>query len=597
MIYKRYIKNHFFNKIFIIYILITLFANAILFVTLSGNLTNIKKEEAMTMSDQILSTVDSFLTGKLENTRTFQQRLIRNKTAWKTLTDQIKNADQREYYMEDFQNDRENVMQNIYAIDKEIYGVLFLGNNADIVLRFGNMDEIGNSAFLKESVKKMSSMDKTRIYMAPDRKASNKSNAFPFFLFSVVNDPDDFTQQIGVMAVCFSGRNLPHVYQKFDKYRKGEIYVLDEEGSLLFDSSEEYDEELELPFKKLKDSDGFLLSTPGYVYNAVYNQTGAYYVVNAIPTSMIRDDVRVLQANILEVMSLVLAAAFLLNFLSTKLFSSRVRKVTDVMEQVKEGKLTGFPEVKYSGDEIGFLHRELIHMCERLKNHIDKEYVYQLHQKEMELYTLQTQINPHFLYNSLESIRMYLYMEGEEKGSRMVQILSDMFRNIMKKDAVVTFRDEIRYLESYLELYHFRMGERMSYTIEIPDEIYRYATIKHILQPAVENALVHGIDTKGSRISVSAEIREGDIFFHIRDDGVGISEERLEEIHEKLSQEEVFQNSIGIYNVNSRLRIVYGPGYGLTIESRLNEGTEVILKMKAMKKKELENYVQSSYNR
>lgn len=125
-------------------------------------------------------------------------------------------------------------------------------------------------------------------------------------------------------------------------------------------------------------------------------------------------------------------------------------------------------------------------MGEELKNHIDKEYVYQLQQKEMELYALQTQINPHFLYNSLESIRMYLYMVGEEKGSHMIELLSDLFRNIMKKGAVVTFREEIRYLQSYLEFHRFRMGNRMNYEIDIPDEVYRYAAIRHILLPSFQ---------------------------------------------------------------------------------------------------------------
>ena len=197
MFYRRYIKNHFFGKILILYLLITLFSGVVLFITLSDNLMRIKREEALTMSDQILSTVDSFLSEKIQNTRKIQQRLIQNKTAWVMLTDRIKKQNTEEYYMEDFQNDRENIMQNIYAVDREVYGILFLGNEADIILRFGNMDEIGNSAFLRESVETMKSMDKTRIYMVPDRKSNNKSNAFPFFLFSVINDPDNFTSQIG----------------------------------------------------------------------------------------------------------------------------------------------------------------------------------------------------------------------------------------------------------------------------------------------------------------------------------------------------------------------------------------------------------------
>ena len=106
MFYRRYIKNHFFGKILILYLLITLFSGVVLFITLSDNLMRIKREEALTMSDQILSTVDSFLSEKIQNTRKIQQRLIQNKTAWVTLTDRIKKQNTEEYYMEDFQNDR-----------------------------------------------------------------------------------------------------------------------------------------------------------------------------------------------------------------------------------------------------------------------------------------------------------------------------------------------------------------------------------------------------------------------------------------------------------------------------------------------------------
>lgn len=598
MFYRRYIKNHFFGKILILYLLITLLSGVVLFITLSDNLMRIKREEALTMSDQILSTVDSFLSEKIQNTRKIHQRLIQNKTAWATLTEQIKKQNTEEYYMEDFQNARENIMQNIYAVDREIYGVLFLGKEADIILRFGNMEGIGNSAFLRESVETMKSMDKTRIYMAPDRQGNNKSNAFSFYLFSAINDPNDFTSQIGVLGLCFSARNLPHVYQKFDQYLKGEIYVLDEEGTVLFDSSEAY-EDAGIPFKELKDQSSCVYNEEGYFFNSIYSQSG-YYVVNKLPVSLIQQDVRVLQVNIFGILALVMAIAFVMNFLSTRIFSRRVRKVLDVIDQVREGNFTDFPAATGDEDEIGVIHRELIHMGEELKDHIDKEYVYQLQQKEMELYALQTQINPHFLYNSLESIRMYLYMAGEEKGSHMVELLSDLFHNLMKKGTVVTFREEIRYLQSYLEFHRFRMGDRMNYEINIQDEVYRYATIRHILQPTVENALVHGIEEKNgketSKILISATVENGDIQVCIQDDGAGITEERLKEIQAKLQEPNVFQDSIGIYNVNSRLRIVYGDAYGLSIDSRENEGTQVILRMKAMRKKELENYVQNTYS-
>ena len=104
--------------------------------------------------------------------------------------------------------------------------------------------------------------------MVPARNSNNKSNAFPFFLFSVINDPDNFTSQIGVLGLCFSARNLPHVYQKFDQYRKGEIYVLDEEGRVLFDSSEEY-EDAGIPFSELEGRTSCVYNEQGYYFKSI----------------------------------------------------------------------------------------------------------------------------------------------------------------------------------------------------------------------------------------------------------------------------------------------------------------------------------------
>ena len=138
----------------------------------------------------------------------------------------------------------------------------------------------------------------------------------------------------------------------------------------------------------------------------------------------------------------------------------------------------------------------------------------------------------------------------------------------------------------------------MQFVFQVEEEVYRYATIKYILQPIVENALVHGIEGTGTperpcTIRISGKKEGEDIFFMVSDDGCGISEEKLAEMRRRLESDEMFQKSIGIYNVSSRLRIVYGPSYRLRIDSRKGEGTTVTVRVKAMRKRELEEYVQT----
>lgn len=589
-------KNSFFNKIFLVYALITIISSFVLFLILTENLITIKKDQALEMSGQVIESVDSFLQSKIVDEKSIYQKLYRDDEKWAHLIEEIINEERQDYYTEHLQEVQKNITQTVYAVDNQFNGTFLYGKNTGKILQFGSFQNSGEYQFFVNTVHDFAYLEESKTKLVSARNEYTGNNSFSIFIFDPIRDPANFATKIGTMAMCFNAKNIRNCYRRFDKYIKGSVWVMDENGGLIYDSSSEYQLEGAFPQMDLLIERDSTLSGKDMIYNSVYNSECGYYVINPIPMAAIMDDVRVLQYNIFKVMILVLLCAALLNFISTKFFANRVRAIKETMDQVKQGKLTNFKKQRRYRDEVGYIHSELIEMCAVLDAHIKKEYVYQLRQKEMELYALQAQIDPHFLYNSLEAIRMNLYMKGEEEAGKMIWILSDMFRNIMKKDVVVTNRDEMNYVKSYLELYRFRLGNRMEYEIEVHEEVYRYATIKHILQPILENALVHGIQDVGteehpSRIKILAEKQGEDIVFTISDSGSGIETERLQEIRENLEKDELFQKSIGIYNVNNRLRIVYGDDYMLQIFSKEMEGTEVILKIKAMKKKELESYV------
>lgn len=595
--YRKYLKSKFFNKILLVYLMITIVAYIILFFILSRNLIAIKSDQALEMSNQVLATVDNFLENKIEHMKSIHQKLLKDTGNWNKITDQLKHTDYSANDVTDNSSARQNLIETVHSIDSQIFGVFLYGKESKQILMFGNLsNSMEYKTFLKTVSQKGGEAD-INLKWGTGRSDQNHSNAFSIFLYDSIKDPENFTSEIGIMAMCFSSKNIKQSYRHFDDYIKGKIYVLDEQGNLLFDSSQNYDMGSSFPFEALKNANEKIVTENNMIYNSFHSESDGYYVVNLIPTRTIMEDVKIMQTSIFRVMILVILVALLVTYFSTKIFSIRLQAIKEIMDSVKKGKLRGFEQKKIYEDEVGYIQTELFGMCAALDDHIKKEYVYQLKQKEMELYTLQTQINPHFLYNSLESIRMNLYIRGETEASKMIRILSEMFRNMMKKEAIVTNRDEINYLNSYLELYKFRLGNRMEYEINIPDEVYHYATIKHIMQPVLENALIHGIhdtgtDDKPARILITAEMDNGDILFHICDDGVGIAEEELKEIQNNLDKDTLFFDSIGIYNVNSRLKIVYGQEYQLVINSKINRGTEVIIRTKAMVKKELENYVQ-----
>ena len=588
---KKYFAGHFLNKVFLVYLMITIFSSIALLYILSENLQTLKYNETLKMSNQILTTVSSFMRNKFDAEKSIFQRFIGTTEKWDEVTKALmrdaeaENIDGQEEVRQDFS-------KIAYSIDGQFSGIYAYSNENGNILQLGN-NMNSSDYYYFETLTDSIQENKIPCRLVTSR-GNHLNNMFSVFLIDVINHPKDYTKDIGLIGISFNARNIRQSCQEFDPYMKGQIYILDGNGKIVYDSKAEYLEE-KIPFERLENKNTkFMLGDR--IYNSIYNEHHEYYVVNLIPMEEIRQDVAILQESIFRIMIIVILLSLVLTFFSTRYFSARLRTIKLTIDQVKNGKLSGFHEEKQVRDEVGYIYRELIDMCATLEEYINKEYVYQLRQKEMELYALQAQINPHFLYNTLESIRMNLYVKGEKEASKMIYILSEMFRNIMKKGAVVSVREEIDYVNSYLELYRFRYGIRMKYEVEAEDVACSYATIKHILQPIIENALIHGIQDSGTASEPASILikacQEGeDIIFTVEDDGCGITEARLTEIRSKLAGDDMFQESVGIYNVNNRLRIVYGENYRLQIESREGAGTRVTVRIIAMRKKELEDYV------
>lgn len=600
-VYRRYFSKSFFYKIFWVYLGITIATGLIMFTAMSRNLVSIKYDQAMIMSDQILTMVDTYLTNKAEEMVSVHQSLYREKDIWDFIVGRLGETENSSLYSYQQQEFNLSVTNMLYRVDKEFNGI-FIGDYKD-----GNVYQCGVSGAAEEKIYFQEQMQKGRQgdkmpYLSAARSGKRQGNAFSLFLFADIKS-SDFSTNIGCMGIYFSAMNIRRCYEEYEKYLKGNIYIFDQDGGLMFDSKGEYELPDTFP-EEISLEEGSLagrsdrVKVGNQIYNILYSRKYGYYLVHAYPVSGIREDARTPRQTMLLVSLLALVVAIVLNYVSIQFFAKRLEPITDVIEQVKEGKLTSFPVRKKYDDELGDIYAELLRMCVSLDDHIQKEYVYQLRQKEMELYALQTQIDPHFLYNTLEAIRMKLYVKGEEEASKMIFMLSDLFRNMMKKDAVVTNREELGYLDSYMQLFAFRLGDRMRFLFDVQEKVYRYATIKHILQPVVENALVHGIpdDRTGDApctIEIIARKEGDDILFIVRDDGCGIPEQKLGQIRERLKGGGLFEESIGIYNVNNRLRIVYGCAYQLQIDSEEGKGTTVTVRVKAMKKRELENYVQT----
>ncbi|MDF2959498.1 MAG: putative sensor with domain [Paenibacillus sp.] len=282
-------------------------------------------------------------------------------------------------------------------------------------------------------------------------------------------------------------------------------------------------------------------------------------------------------------------------------FSNPIRGITRQMAKVESGNLDIRVETM-THDELGLLARGFNKMVIRLQSFIDEVYVAQIKQKQAELNALKSQIRPHYLYNTLEVIRMSAVSNDDNEVADMIHSLSNQLKYVLNYgEEAVTLREEKANAEDYFRLMVMRYGEhKLEIETRIADEYLGCYIPKLSLQPLVENAVYHGIMPKSGKgkVRISVEtVSELVIAVIVDDDGIGISQEKLDHIGQKLNGPHVSEQggSIGLKNVHDRITALYGQQYGLEVSSRPHIGTSV--RMTIPLAKEVENDAERGFGR
>ncbi len=282
------------------------------------------------------------------------------------------------------------------------------------------------------------------------------------------------------------------------------------------------------------------------------------------------------------ILFIVCFLAFFLSLIANSTIADPIKNMMSLMETVESGNLEVQMDIEYP-DEIGQLSESFNKMIMQIKNLMHKVYQEQTELRKYEFKVLQSQINPHFLYNTLDSIVWLARMQQYEQIIKMVTAITKFFRiSISRGKDIISIAEEIDHVGNYLMIQKFRYKDKFEYTIDIPSDITEYKTLKLILQPLVENSIYHGIKMmKGSgHIFIRGYEKDEAIVFEVEDTGVGIPPETLEALHEALYSNEQSRVPIyGIKNVHERIQIFFGKDYGLHFESFYGEGTKAVVKI------------------
>ena len=432
----------------------------------------------------------------------------------------------------------------------------------------------------------------------PDYINSSSVNDFPIVSFRIFLFDENairFDKPLGMAVVNMRADFYKTAYRDSSSF-KGNIYVLDENGHTLFDSSGAVTGQA-FPYEKYSATGlNDLKTSKKYIVNKLYSEETGFFFADIVDKRIIEKETDGIRANINNVIAVSIALTMTIGLISAKVLSKRIKALVKNMKDVESGKLDTRISVG-SEDEIGYLEHSFNTMCAKLEEYIKNVYVFEIKTKTAELQALQAQIDPHFLFNTLESIRTTAQLNKDVQTAKMIHLLGNMFRwNIKMKGIIVDLKEEIDYVRSYIDLQKLRYDNAFNVTINIHSNALRLGVLKLTLQPIVENALQHGMGEKldGGFIMIEGMVSGEKLTLRVTDNGKGMDEAKVAEVTASLTRNQVEDPScsIGLSNVHQRISILFGDGYGLKIFSRLGEGTQIELTLPVMSKEEMERYVQ-----
>lgn len=404
---------------------------------------------------------------------------------------------------------------------------------------------------------------------------------------------DSDNKEIAYVAIYFNKSYINSFLKKHTTLPGSAKYIINENDDLVAYSSNNLAGEYLVHYEDIpplvSDNNKFENKTfsSRMCYISYIEIAGTNWImISVIPVNSIWSENKTIIVEFLVAYILILAFAFVVSQSLSNSIVRRISNVIDTMKSVKIGKPTPMPHLP-EHDEIGDLIETYNYMIGEI-NDLSEERVRAAGElRTAEFKALQAQINPHFLYNTLDMINWLAQKGLDNEVSSAVQILSKFYKMTLSKgNIVVTIEEELEHVSLYIQLQNMRYNNKIHYTVDIPDIMLEYTIPKIIFQPVVENAIQHGIfckESKEGNIVITGWIEDNILVFLISDDGIGIEEDKLEQLLTN-KVKSTTGSGVAVSNIHNRLQLFYDTEFGLTYHSVLGEYTEVEIRIPAVKK-------------
>jgi len=478
------------------------------------------------------------------------------------------------------EDDKDKILSNLIKIRSDVVAITVYDSSGDMIQCW-----LGDEGRQKEHVlKNLSYMEipegSKELYISEPHVESLTENFYPWVVTIAQRMQDNKGDSVQVcMDIRFS--QIANYVDNVGIGQHGYCFIMDESGNLIYHPQQQLINAglKKEDVRKIKDAGGGSFQEGNVIYSVHALSNGNWKIIGiSYVDEMITNKLNDMLRMVVSMLSFALLAAFLVGFFSSKLISNPANKLAGAMHDF-EKDAENFEFCKVNGTrEITSLSDSFGHMVVQIQNLMEQVRREEVSLRKTELNALQAQINPHFLYNTLDSIAWMCEEGRTQEAIRMVNSLARLFRiSISHGHELITIKKECQHAESYLQIQKYRYKNRFTYRFEVEKDCLEYLCNKITLQPIIENAIYHGLDmSDAGEIRIGVKSRGDDILMYVEDNGVGMEKERCEEI---LHKESGNKTGIGIKNVNDRIKIYFGNQYGLTILSEPDVGTRVEIQM------------------
>lgn len=477
-----------------------------------------------------------------------------------------------------------NQMEIISSTRDDIVGLAVFTDKGDVAAKLPNFEvkgraNIKNQSWFKEAI---SNPNKVNISLPHVHNIFYGNHSWVVSLSKCVKYKRGDEEATGVLLVDMNFRSLDQLCQQAKLGNMGYIYIIDDKGNIV------YHPQQQLIYMGLKqESIKNVLDEPSGSFIETFDNKQRLVTVKTVKITgwkivgiYYMDQVAATRENLGTYAFLIIILGILFVIaISTSLsakISKPIKELEKCMKLVEEGRFD--VEIDVEGEyEVVRLSKAFNLMVLKITNLMEQIVREQEEKRKSEFNALQAQINPHFLYNTLDSVVWMIESEKNQEAVTMITALARLFRiSISKGKDIITVKEEIEHAKNYLIIQKIRYKNKFQFKIEIQEEVLNYSTIKLILQPIIENSIYHGIECSvdEGEIFIYAGIEDNKLLLMVKDTGLGMSEELVENIlvteHKKSKG-----SGVGIKNVDERIKLCYGKEYGLKIDSELEVGTTV----------------------